>query len=466
MNASEIVKRYQQGERDFQYVNLKGQSFKGQELSGTDFSHADIRGTNFKGAILRGVKFRDAKAGLEKHWTITLVLISWLISGLSAFLSWIIAYLLTTNQLVGLIGSIFLFIFYILALNRGLMVGAKFIIKIICLAGVVALVGLFIGSGFIIGVILFMTLALVFLETVNVAVAVAITVAVAEVRAGVGVVAVAVVIALGAVFSAFSAEVAVVVSIAGTAIGGFLGLRAMKGNPREAWIRKIALIFASYQGTSFYNADLIGADFTGATIKNADLRAKSSNWGLLEGYTYTNRANNLEDEDKKLAIAVILAVLAVCIFILPSFLVQQNSPRESEAKTNVGIISRAQQYFFIEKNQFSRDLLTLDINIKPETTNYTYKTEAYNSGNNSYAIVTATPKHSSLKSYIGGVFLKIVPSTNQLITISILCESTQPSTSPPSPPKLVGTELQCTSGSTSVAKYELEGYELEVPSGT
>ena len=76
MKASEVVKRYQQGERNFRGVNLRGQSFKGQDLSGVDFSEADIRGTNFKGATLRGVQFRKAKAGLQKRWAITLVFVS------------------------------------------------------------------------------------------------------------------------------------------------------------------------------------------------------------------------------------------------------------------------------------------------------------------------------------------------------------------------------------------------------
>ena len=87
MKASEVLKRYQAGERNFRRVNLRGQSFKGQDLAGADFSEADIRSTNFTGANLRGANFTGAKCGLQKRWAIVLVLISWLLAGISGVLS-------------------------------------------------------------------------------------------------------------------------------------------------------------------------------------------------------------------------------------------------------------------------------------------------------------------------------------------------------------------------------------------
>jgi uncharacterized protein YjbI with pentapeptide repeats len=56
-------------------------------------------------------------------------------------------------------------------------------------------------------------------------------------------------------------------------VGAYLGWRALKGNPREAWIRQIAIAFATLGGTTFYAANLTDADFTGATLKSTDLRA-------------------------------------------------------------------------------------------------------------------------------------------------------------------------------------------------
>ena len=42
--------------------------------------------TDFTGANLRGANFTKAKAGLQKRWAIFLVMISWLILGMSGFI--------------------------------------------------------------------------------------------------------------------------------------------------------------------------------------------------------------------------------------------------------------------------------------------------------------------------------------------------------------------------------------------
>ena len=54
MKASEVLQRYAAGGRNFQRVNLRGVSFKGEILAGADFSEADLRSANFTGANLQG----------------------------------------------------------------------------------------------------------------------------------------------------------------------------------------------------------------------------------------------------------------------------------------------------------------------------------------------------------------------------------------------------------------------------
>lgn len=87
MKAREVLARYAAGERNFQGVNLRGQSFQGQNLSGADFSKADIRSTNFTKANLRGANFTGAKCGLQKRWAIFLTIYSWCLGGISGLFS-------------------------------------------------------------------------------------------------------------------------------------------------------------------------------------------------------------------------------------------------------------------------------------------------------------------------------------------------------------------------------------------
>jgi uncharacterized protein YjbI with pentapeptide repeats len=202
MKASEVLRRYQQGERDFRRITLRGQSFKGANLSGADFSECDIRGTNFKEANLTGAKFTKAKAGLQKRWAIVLLIAALLRIILSSFF-----------------------------LGIGVVVGAAGV-------GAVAVAGAVVGA---------------------VAFAVVVAFAVAVVVAGVEVV--AVVVGPGAV--------------ALTLFACYIAYRTMKGDARYAWIRNVAVAFAATGGTSFYNATLTDANFTGAILKNTDLRAKS-----------------------------------------------------------------------------------------------------------------------------------------------------------------------------------------------
>ncbi|MEO1376441.1 MAG: pentapeptide repeat-containing protein [Cyanobacteria bacterium J06635_10] len=107
---------------DYSGQNLCGRSFKGENLAGANFSYADIRGTNFTGANLRGANFTAAKAGLQKRWALFLVLLSWLLLGILAFLSLFCAFFIMyifdssqtpENQFLGWVALIVTIIVYI-----------------------------------------------------------------------------------------------------------------------------------------------------------------------------------------------------------------------------------------------------------------------------------------------------------------------------------------------------------------
>lgn len=297
MRATKVLKQYAAGRRDFSGANLRGQSFKGQTLSGANFSGADIRGANFTNANLIGANFQDAKAGLQRRWAISLVIVSWILSALSGVvlgLAIILAsglvqpiYIEQYPVAPGLIVWIALASFFILTIQQG------YVSALVTLASsascLVALFGILAGTvegagtgATAVAVAIFATGvlagAVVLAEAsaggvvlgiaVTVAVTVAITKAVAQFGQFVGSMAKAV----DAVNSLETKTIAGVVAGMVALIGGYIGWRALSGDERDAWIRTFAIAFAATGGTSFRHADLTEADFTSATLKSTDFR--------------------------------------------------------------------------------------------------------------------------------------------------------------------------------------------------
>ncbi|MBD2163097.1 pentapeptide repeat-containing protein [Calothrix membranacea FACHB-236] len=232
---------------DFSGQNLRGRNFKGQDLTGADFSYADIRGANFTNANLTGANFSHAKAGLQRRWAIFLVLISWLLSGVSGFFWAVDGYLVssifsdsTDNQIAGWVALIVLIVFFFIIIRQGISAA----LGAVAFAGAfaVVVVGAFAGA---------------FGRAVGEALAFA------DAFAGA--------FAVGGAF-AFTGAVAVAVAFAGSVLSVYIALRAMKGDEKYSLIRNIAIAFAATGGTSFRGANLTEANFTKATLKSTDFR--------------------------------------------------------------------------------------------------------------------------------------------------------------------------------------------------
>ena len=120
-----------------------------------------------------------------------------------------------------------------------------------------------------------------------------------------------------------------------------------------------------------------------------------------------------------LVVIIIIGILAA--IALPSFLNQANKARQSEAKSYVGSMNRAQQAYFLEKNQFSSDIPTLGLGIKTTTENYNYT-----SPRNGATAVSGlgSPSKIALKGYAGTTWVGVTATGGEATTLAILCEST------------------------------------------
>jgi uncharacterized protein YjbI with pentapeptide repeats len=283
---------------DYSGQHLRGRSFRGQNLEGANFSSADIRGANFTAANLKGANFSHAKAGLQKRWAIFLVLISWMLMGLSGFLSafagvWGAFLVFSTDknypivyQIAGWTILVILVIFFVVTICQGIQGSLKAVAIPIVFAVVFAVAVAFVGSlakafafatsvaiaGAIAGAV---AVAVAFAVTLSFAFAT--SVAIAGAIAG----AIAVVVAFAVTLSfvvaiagaiANAVPLAFTLAIAITLFSIYISWRALEGDLKHILIRDIAVAFAAIGGTSFRNADLIDANFKSAILKSTDFR--------------------------------------------------------------------------------------------------------------------------------------------------------------------------------------------------
>lgn len=122
-----------------------------------------------------------------------------------------------------------------------------------------------------------------------------------------------------------------------------------------------------------------------------------------------------------LVVIIIIGILSA--IALPSFLNQANKAKQSEAKTYVGSMNRAQQAFYLEQNTFALagQIGSLGLGIATTTSNYTYTIagSASQVTNQAETVLPAAP----LKNYIGGVGVATQAATSEATTIAIVCEN-------------------------------------------
>ncbi len=123
---------------------------------------------------------------------------------------------------------------------------------------------------------------------------------------------------------------------------------------------------------------------------------------------------------------------------------QQNEVRKYLAKMN-----KVQQDFYQKNNRFAASLEELErststISLLSTTRGYTYK---LTTPDNTYSLLTAVPREDGFKSFTGVVFLDDAPN-NAIRPITTICETSQPSKTPPETPRSFNGVLQCPPGSS------------------
>jgi prepilin-type N-terminal cleavage/methylation domain-containing protein len=125
-----------------------------------------------------------------------------------------------------------------------------------------------------------------------------------------------------------------------------------------------------------------------------------------------------------LVVIIIIGILSA--IALPSFLNQANKAKQSEAKTYVGSMNRAQQAYYLENNQFAdqSNFGNLGLGIATQTTNYRYVIKSSGTSpstvtNQGQPLLDTAP----LKAYIGGVGVATQAATSEATTIAVLCEA-------------------------------------------
>jgi prepilin-type N-terminal cleavage/methylation domain-containing protein len=134
-----------------------------------------------------------------------------------------------------------------------------------------------------------------------------------------------------------------------------------------------------------------------------------------------------------LVVIIIIGILAA--IALPSFLNQAAKARQSEAKTYVGSMVRAQEAYYLEKQSYATSFASLARDqgtIKTETENYTYALSGASRGTTGTAangFISATAREPSLKGYAG--ISQLVSDGNNANTLSVVCEAISAGTAVP-----------------------------------
>lgn len=285
---------------DYRRAKLRGKSFRGRNLSGVDFSGADIRGADFSGANLVGANFSQTVAGLQRRWAVLLLMLTLILAVLAGFLAAVGGALIGVlllgsnreNLYVGVSCLVAIAVFFLITIRRGVAAAFGFLaLSVTCAsvaavlwAGVVAVT--WAGEATRAGamevashIATIVSGVVAVLGIIAGTVAAAGTVTLAGSIAGMGAVAATIAITgliCGAVSVAavqvntLTGTVAIAIAVCVVLLSAYIGCQALFEDSKQSLVRQAAISLATSHGTKFQNSNLTDAQFTKASLKNAN----------------------------------------------------------------------------------------------------------------------------------------------------------------------------------------------------
>jgi uncharacterized protein YjbI with pentapeptide repeats len=262
--------------------NLQKASFKNKILPNANFSGSDLRGADFTGSDLSGADFSNVRTGMTTVNAIWLFIASLVVSLFAGYLATLVgrtlSKLLESNdshiRIAGIVSIVLIVIFILYAIWKG---GSKSIFLLIIPAVMLALVsavvfyasGLGTGKNMLYIALSFFLLLIMF----NIG-------TIARTAAGNLSNILFIIVALsGGIFSkTLGGGIGTLVMAISCAV---ISKRALAGAEGFSFLKKTALLLTSKLGTSFRDAQLAGANFSGSKIHNEDFTGAdiaSVNW--------------------------------------------------------------------------------------------------------------------------------------------------------------------------------------------
>jgi len=281
---------------NYRKKDLRGRSFRHQNLSDADFSDADIRGADFTKANLERTNFSNVIAGVPKTWVLVLQFISLFLSIIVGLIIGFAAIfpgrllsveILPGKELIVFIGVIILAIFLSVLFRHGVDNRIGIVaITVVALTGILA-IGIN-GEGQIyenlLGAVVLQPLSIAF-AIVGVLVSSIVLGIIESLRNRLWLFFVGATSILGALLGsmvggadiapnhlAIAIAIAILEVIILLITSFYIGFRALAGDKRYSLIGSMVVHIGSWKGTNFSKANLTDADFTRANLEQTNLK--------------------------------------------------------------------------------------------------------------------------------------------------------------------------------------------------